>query len=252
VDTAHLKNTSTVASTRTRQVTLGVEETRALLQVVPAAYQVQINDILLTALAYALARWTRSPALLIEMEGHGREALFDDLDLSRTVGWLASLFPVLLDVGSAQTPAALVPLVKAQLSQLPRRGIGYGLLRYLSGDPEIAARLRALPQADVRFNYMGQFDHVLAGDALLMPAREFGGPTRSPRGGRRYLLEIDGRVVGGQLELGWTYSTDIHRDDTIASVSQDFVEALRSLIASRAAYAPPSQRQVYRSTRVDR
>jgi non-ribosomal peptide synthase protein (TIGR01720 family) len=224
--------TSTVASTYTRRVWLDAESTQALLKVVPVAYQTQINDILQTALAWACKDWTGSPKLLMEMEGHGREALFDDLDPSRTAGWLASLFPIVLDLGAATTPVAALGAVKAQLSRLPQRGIGYGLLRYLSGDEMIAAQLRALPQAEVRFNYLGQFDQVLADDAPLTPAREFGGPVRSPRGNRRYLLEIDGNVVGGQLQVGWTYSRDLHHDATIERVSDAFVAALRALIAS--------------------
>ena len=231
VDHLEGRRTSTVASASTRRVWLDGEATRALLQVVPAAYQVRINDLLLTALAWAFRAWTGSSTLLMEMEGHGREALFDEVDLSRTAGWLASLFPIMLDVGGAATPVEALGLVKSQLARLPRRGIGYGLLRYLSGDESIAARLRSLPQAEVRFNYLGQFDQVLADDAPFVPAREFGGAVRSPRGNRRYLLEIDGNVVGGQLQVGWTYSRELHHDATIARVSDDFVDALRALIA---------------------
>jgi non-ribosomal peptide synthase protein (TIGR01720 family) len=214
------------------RVWLDAPTTRALLQDVPAAHQVQINDILITALAWAFKGWTGSPRLLMEMEGHGREALFDDVDLTRTVGWLASLFPIVVDVGGAASPAAALGSVKVQLDRIPQRGIGYGLLRYLSGDEHTAARLQAQPQAEVRFNYLGQFDQVLADDASLSPAREFGGPVRSPRGHRRYLLEIDGNVVGGQLQMGWTYSRDLHRDATIERVAGAFIEALRALVAS--------------------
>ncbi|HEX6292475.1 MAG TPA: MupA/Atu3671 family FMN-dependent luciferase-like monooxygenase [Herpetosiphonaceae bacterium] len=229
--------TSTVASSHTERTWFDGDATRALLQVVPATYQVQINDILMTALAWAFKEWTGSPTLLTEMEGHGREALFEDLDPSRTVGWLASLFPIVLDLGAATTPVAALHAVKAQLSSIPQRGIGYGLLRYL-GDETIARRLCALPQAEVRFNYLGQFDQVLADDAPFGPAREWVGFVRSPHGNRRYLLEIDGSIVGGRLQLGWTYSRELHHDATIARLSAYFADALLALVASC-----PSQEQ---------
>src|SRR6185369_3149364 len=87
---------NTEASASTISVRLSVEETRALLQEVPAAYRTEINDALLTALALSFRQWVDSPALLIDLEGHGREELFDDVDLSRTVGWFTSIFPVFL------------------------------------------------------------------------------------------------------------------------------------------------------------
>ena len=77
---------------------LSARETRALLQEVPVAYRTEITDVLLTALAQAVSRWTGASATLVELEGHGREPLFDDVDLSRTVGWFTSLYPVVLDL----------------------------------------------------------------------------------------------------------------------------------------------------------
>ena len=61
---------------------------------VPAVYNTQINDVLLTALGRAWAKWTGSRTLYTNLEGHGRENLFEDVDVSRTVGWFTSIFPV--------------------------------------------------------------------------------------------------------------------------------------------------------------
>jgi natural product biosynthesis luciferase-like monooxygenase protein/non-ribosomal peptide synthase protein (TIGR01720 family) len=230
VDHPEGRRTSIVDSSYTERIWVDKQVTRTLVQQAPAAYQVQINDILMTALAWACRAWTGSPTLLTEMEGHGREALFEDLDPSRTVGWLASQFPLLLDVGAATTPIEALPMVKAQLRQIPRRGIGYGLLRYL-GDERIVAQLRALPQAEIRFNYLGQFDQVLADDAPFGPSNDWVGRVRSPRGARRYLIEIDGSIVAGQFQLGWTYSRDLHHDATIARLIGYFVAALEALAA---------------------
>jgi len=220
---------NTVASARAVSVSLEVEETRALLQEVPKAYNTQINDVLLTALVEAFTQWTGARSLLINLEGHGREAIFEDVDLSRTVGWFTTLFPVLLDVSESSDPGDALKTVKEQLRQIPNRGIGYGLLRYLSGDREIVKRMRALSQPEVSFLYLGQSENNLSAPSPFAPAKESNGPAQSPRGTRAHLLEISGSVVGGRLQMAWTYSENIHRRTTVAQIAQNFIEALRSI-----------------------
>jgi amino acid adenylation domain-containing protein/non-ribosomal peptide synthase protein (TIGR01720 family) len=219
------------ASSRSVSVSLDVEETEALLHEVPEAYYTQINDVLLTALAQAFAEWTGRRALLLDLEGHGREAIFEDVDLSRTVGWFTSIFPVLLELGKTSDPGESLKSVKEQLRAIPNRGLGYGLLRYLSGDKEITAALQRLPQAEVSFNYLGQLDQALPADSPFRPARESGGQVHSLRGSRKHLLDVRGSIAGGQLHLVWTYSEKAHRRSTIEHLARSFVEALRSLIA---------------------
>jgi non-ribosomal peptide synthase protein (TIGR01720 family) len=217
-------------ATQTVVVGLDSEETRALLQDVPVAYQTQVNDVLLTALAQAFHLWTGRRALLIDLRGHGREPIFDGINLSRTVGWLTSVFPVLIELSDADQPAALLA-VKEQLRRIPNHGRGYGALRYLSADAATAERMRALPQPAVSFNYLGQFDHVLPESAFALTP-DMGDPAGglwSPR----YLLEIQGGVVGGRLRLAWKYSANLHRRATVERLSQDFLAALRALIAQR-------------------
>ena len=136
--------------------------TAALLTRVPAAFHGGINDVLLTGLALAVADWCRRrrrgasamarAAVLLDLEGHGREEMFADLDLSRTVGWFTSLFPVRLDLGALDLEEALaggaalgraLKSIKEQLRALPDNGLGYGLLRYLNArDGAAACRLR--------------------------------------------------------------------------------------------------------------
>ncbi len=221
---------NTVASACTVSVSLSTKETHALLQDVPWAYQTQINDVLLTALAQVFTHWIGVPALLVDLEGHGREEIVEGVDLSRTVGWFTTIFPVLLQLDPGATPADALKSVKEQLRSIPERGIGYGVLRYLSQDTEVTEKLRTLPPAKVCFNYLGQVDQGLAGAMFFGPTREASGPHRSLQGSRRYLLEINGRLAGGQLQLDWTYSECIHRRDTIEGLAQGFIGALRTLI----------------------
>jgi non-ribosomal peptide synthase protein (TIGR01720 family) len=221
---------NTVAWARTVSVSLSPSETDVLLHEVPHAYQTQINDLLLTALAQAFARWTGESTLLIDLEGHGREERVEDVDLSRTVGWFTAIFPVLLRLEPTATPAEALKSVKEQVRRIPRRGIGYGVLRYLSQAPEVAEKLRNLPQAEVCFNYLGRVEQVASGPVFFGPLGEAIGPQRSPRGHRHYLLEVNGYLADGRLQLDWTYSEHIHRRDTIERLAQDFSEALRTLI----------------------
>jgi amino acid adenylation domain-containing protein/non-ribosomal peptide synthase protein (TIGR01720 family) len=222
---------NTVASSRTVTVSLSPEETRAILQEVPETYHTQINDVLLTALALAYSRWTGARTVLIDLEGHGREEILEGTGLWRTVGWFTTHFPVLLDLGNTINPGAALKVIKEQLRAVPNRGIGYGLLRYLSQDKEVVERLAALPQPEVSFNYFGQFDQVLPESSPFGPASESCGPLHSPRGSRSYLLYLNGSVAGGQLRLTCLYSENLYRQTTIEGLTQGIAEALRSIIA---------------------
>jgi amino acid adenylation domain-containing protein/non-ribosomal peptide synthase protein (TIGR01720 family) len=222
---------NTVASACKVSIALTVEETKALLQEVPKAYKTQINDVLLTALVQAFTQWIGGHSLLVDLEGHGREEIFNDVDLSRTVGWFTTIFPVLLELGEAAHPGEALKAVKEQLRGIPNRGIGYGVLRYLWQEREIAKQLKALPQAEVSFNYFGQFDPTFSESSLFSWTPESSGLDCSPHGSRSHLLEVNGFIHRGQLELIWTYSENLHRQDTIEGLAQSFIEALRSLIA---------------------
>ena len=222
---------NTAASARTVSVSINVEETRALLQEVPKAYRTQINDILLTALVQVLAAWSGSNSVLVELEGHGREEILSDVDLSRTVGWFTTRFPVLLEHKATDNLGDSIKSIKEQLGAVPNRGIGYGLLRYLSGDAEITSILQTLPTAEVSFNYLGQFDWGMQANSLFKLAPESVGPEGSNLGHRSHLLSINLIVVEGQLQLDWTYSENFHSSATIENLAQDYASALRSLIA---------------------
>jgi non-ribosomal peptide synthase protein (TIGR01720 family) len=207
------------------------EETRALLHDVPGAYHTRINDVLLAALAQVFAEWSGSHTLLVDLEGHGREPLFDDVDLSRTVGWFTSVFPVLLDLPPGRWPGEALVSIKEQLRGIPRQGIGYGLLRHLSGEAGVRERLRALPLAQVCFNYLGQVDAGLAPDSLLRLVGEETGPVRGPLGRRSYLLEIEALVREQRLEVQWTYGEDVHRRTTVEQLAGGFLRALRAILS---------------------
>jgi amino acid adenylation domain-containing protein/non-ribosomal peptide synthase protein (TIGR01720 family) len=228
VDLPFSQENNTIASTATVSVSLNAVETLALLQEVPSAYNTQINDVLLAALLQSFARWTGRGSLCIDLEGHGREELFEDADVSRTVGWFTTLFPVLLHLGDEKQPDRVLKSVKEQLRRLPNRGIGYGILRYLSPD---AAQLQAVASAPVKFNYLGQIGREELSTEAWQLTQESGGSECSSLGYRSHLLDVSGLVIDGRLQIDWAYSRKIHQHSTIERLAGWFMEALRDTIA---------------------
>ncbi|QGT81399.1 non-ribosomal peptide synthetase [Pseudomonas coronafaciens] len=208
---------------------LSKDLTHKLLKVAPAAYRTQVNDLLLTALAQVLCEWSQQPSVLVQMEGHGREDLFDDTDLSRTVGWFSSLFPVRLTPQIA--PGASLCGIKEQLRAVPNKGIGYGVLRYM-GEPGFAQQLEALPQARVTFNYLGQFDGSFneREGTLFVPSADSAGTALCEDGPLGNWLSLNGQVFDGQLQLDWTFSRGVYQASTIDTLARCYEQALTTLI----------------------
>ncbi|WP_263143476.1 non-ribosomal peptide synthase/polyketide synthase [Pseudomonas sp. RIT-PI-AD] len=209
-------------------VKLDAQRTRELLQQAPAAYRTQVNDLLLTALARVLCRWTGERSTLVQLEGHGREALFDAIDLTRTLGWFTSAYPLRLT--PADEPGTSLKAIKEQLRAVPHKGLGYGVLRYLA-DAERRAVLETLPQARVTFNYLGQFDQSFAADALFRPVDEASGAAHDPDSRLPNWLSVDGQVYGGELLLRWTFSEDLYQVSTVQDLAEAYLEELQGLIA---------------------
>ncbi|MCY1271539.1 Linear gramicidin synthase subunit B [compost metagenome] len=205
-------------------IRLDAERTRQLLKEAPAAYRTQVNDLLLTALARVLCRWSGDESVLVQLEGHGREELFDDIDLTRTVGWFTSLFPVKLS--PAGELAASLKTVKEQLRAVPGKGLGHGLLRHL-GD---GSALAALPQPRVTFNYLGQFDAQFDEAALFVPAGEGGGQAQADDAPLANWLSVEGQVYGGELALQFGYSREMYRRETIEALAEAYRAELEALV----------------------
>jgi non-ribosomal peptide synthase protein (TIGR01720 family) len=216
---------------RTVSVLLSREETDALLHGAPTVYRTGINDVLLAALAWALSRWTGRDRVSIDLEGHGREEILEGIDLSRTVGWFTSMFPVALDVMTDDEPnwRDLIKSVRRQLRALPD-GFGFGALRYL-GSPTTRERLSANgPGPQISFNYLGQWDTALqdADHSLYRALLPSIGQGDDPDNGNDHLLDVVGAVSGGQLGFSWRYQPDLKRP-TVQSAANDFVDALRRI-----------------------
>ncbi len=237
----------TVATEARLTVRLDTDATARLLGPVPTAINGGVNDVLVAALAAAVAHWRGGPGdLLLELEGHGREAdhlgaARDRLELSRTVGWFTTLFPVSVTAGPAGWdelmaggPAlgAAVKAVKDQLRAVPRNGLSYGALRYLSGTarPDLAVA----PQ--ILFNYLGRF--AAAADTPWAPADAAVGEERDPRMPLPRALEINAVTVGDQLEAVFSWPTGILEHDRVAELAQFWIDALGAIAHSPSVTGP--------------
>ncbi|MCI0397533.1 MAG: amino acid adenylation domain-containing protein, partial [Chloroflexi bacterium] len=217
-----------VAAAGAVTVALELDEAQTLLRDLPAIYRVQVNELLLAALASTICRWTNQQMALIDVEGHGREDVVGPVDLSRTAGWFTTVYPVCLVISDTTSPAALLRQTREQLRAIPDHGIGYGLLRYLHKDEAIAQRLVELPQAEIAFNYLGQFTGDATGPFKLLP--EFSQPAFGPRNERPYLLEVNAGIFEGQLRVTWVYAAGIHHRATVETLAGNFIDQLRAFI----------------------
>jgi non-ribosomal peptide synthase protein (TIGR01720 family) len=183
--------------------------------------------------------WSGEDRLRIELESHGRTDLFEDIDLSRTVGWLTALYPVLLQAEPDAGPGDVLLAVKNTLRAVPHDGVGYGVLRYLRG-----ARLaEAERPVAVRFNYLGQTDNLFGSRALFTPSGDPGGRMHGSGNPRDTIFDINALVSGGRLHVQWTYGAELHRRKTVEALAASYNRHLAGLAehcltASEAGYTP--------------
>ncbi|MGC0314399.1 amino acid adenylation domain-containing protein [Kitasatospora acidiphila] len=218
----------TAATTAELTLTLPPEVTEPLLTALPAHYRAEINDVLLTALALAVNRWRDSnEPVLVELEGHGREEIGQPTDLTRTVGWFTTAYPVRLHPAT-HNPDRALKAVKEQLRSIPDRGLGYGLLRHLN--PGTAPGLAELPTPQLGFNYLGRFDTTDTGAAGV--SAPYGGlaPT-TPLAQLLYVNAVtEERPDGPHLTATWIWATNHLSHDRTAELAELWFQALRSLV----------------------
>ena len=222
---------NTVGSSRAVSVQLSREDTDALLREVPGVFRTQVNDVLLAALSRVLSQWTGRDSVTVALEGHGREEILERVDLSRTVGWFTTMFPVALGVPATYEWGEALKSVKERLRTVPLRGLSYGALRYLSPADSPADVLRDDAAPQISFNYHGQWDVAATNSYGLYRARcEEIGQNFAEQSVRPYLLDVLGMVENGQLELAWVYSSAVHDEATVRHLAEDMLAALREVV----------------------
>ncbi len=207
-------------------LSLDREETDALLQQVPIPYRTQINEVLLSALVKAFYDWTGQTSLYISMETHGRENIIEGLDLSRTVGWFTSMFPMLLSIERDASWDAIIKSIKEQVRDISKKGIHYGIARYLKNNAEIPD----YPQPQISFNYLGQFDqgHDTGSLYQLVPNWSSSNIKRDEK--RGHLIDIVGSINDEKLQVTWFFSKAMFKPERVKEVAHNYMKALREII----------------------
>jgi non-ribosomal peptide synthase protein (TIGR01720 family) len=208
---------------------LNEEETTRLLTRVNQAFSTEINDILLTALGLALEEIYGTLRQVIAIEGHGREEILENIDLSRTVGWFTSLYPLNLDFSYADNLARQIIEVKENLRRIPHKGIGYGILKYLTA-PENKKEIRFKLHPRISFNYMGQFDTDVAQRSFKI-APESAGHSVSIHLQRDYELDILSMITNKRLLVTIIYSKNQYKRETIENLLQQYETKLSHIIS---------------------
>ncbi|KAL2911187.1 hypothetical protein HK105_209353 [Polyrhizophydium stewartii] len=155
------------------------DATTAQLDAANAPFNTNIQELVLAALVLSLsdvAGCASSPAqLCIELEGHGRESFAADLDVSSTVGWFTSVFPVAFSASTASDIGAVVRQVKHKIRSVSLKGLSYGMIKHLAPPTADNAFVKAHGGHAVAFNYLGRFQSLEAADAFFVPDSDVGG-----------------------------------------------------------------------------
>lgn len=232
----------TVSDIRKETVRLNAAATRRLLQEVPATYRTEINDILLAALAMTLTAWNKGAGVLVGLEGHGREEIAPEIAVNRTIGWFTSQYPVWLEAAADTSMGLLIRNIKEQLRQVPDKGIGYGISKYIGRQTALQG---AVPW-EVGFNYLGQGDNMPAGHGAIKTSLSSLDAGGSPQRIVPEKLAVNSMIRDGELVIEWSYSQLHFNAATIAGIAADYRHHLETLIthcadrSQQAAVASPS------------
>ncbi|MDO9103419.1 MAG: amino acid adenylation domain-containing protein, partial [Methylovulum sp.] len=217
----------TLADTVIGHWQLDSQLTRQLMQA-PRWLQASVEEVLLAALVETLWEWLGKQTLSIELEGHGREDVFKELDVSRTVGWFTTLFPLAVTA----TADTALDAVKSALRALPNRGLGYGVLRYLSSDDSLQQQLSGAATTGLRFNYLGRFSRADGDGVFIGQALENRGDERAPGQCFDVLMDINSAVHDDCLQLDWRYSPLQFHPDTVKRLLDGFAQNLGRLLTA--------------------
>lgn len=202
--------------------------TRHLISNVHQALQTDINDLLLAALSVAVSQTFGLNKLAIALEGHGREDIFEQVNIKRTIGWFTSLFPIVLEHSPSVDLRAHIKKTRDALRGIPNRGIGYGILKYLAPD-ELKEDLTFNLAPQISFNYLGQIDSDFD-EQVFKIAPEPVGEAVDGDNHRIYELEISGMISEKKLRMGITYNAKHFHQETIQKLANQYLIALETCI----------------------
>ncbi|MBX4267608.1 non-ribosomal peptide synthetase, partial [Clostridium estertheticum] len=206
------------------EMKISKENTNNLLKDTNRAYNTEINDILLASLGLVIKEWTGENKVLVNLEGHGREEIMPNMNITRTVGWFTSVYPVILNCEESDDIGYYIKVVKDDLRKIPSRGVGYNILKYITPNEYINdLEFKLKPQ--ISFNYLGQFDNDINQGVFNMSSISTG-DSISKESQRLYDININGMVVNEELCLNFEYNKDEYKRSTIV----EFVEKYKGIL----------------------
>ncbi|MMZ61238.1 Gramicidin S synthase 1 [compost metagenome] len=224
-----------VENSREETISLTAEQTDKLLKQSHRAYNTEINDLLLAALSCAVHEWAGHKQLWISLEGHGREDIMKDIDVTRTVGWFTSIYPVKLEIEKPQDLSHLIRTTKDELHRVPKKGVGYSILKWITD--RLAANERPaelttkwMAQPEIIFNYLGEMDSTNDGESRFSASRMPTGQEISSNMTRSYVWDINGWVTEGKLQMTFGYSSSQYDEKTAQHFAALFHKHLLAII----------------------
>ncbi|MEB2302388.1 amino acid adenylation domain-containing protein [Lysinibacillus xylanilyticus] len=197
-------------------ISLGEEHTLALLGDANYAYNTQIQDLLLAALSLTINNRKNKPSIVIDVESHGRESLFEETDITRTVGWFTSIYPIAIPIKDMEDVGNVIIQTKETLRNVPKNGIGYGLLRYIVKDPAYNQQ-----RPKICFNYLGVINES-KDDKLFSITAMDRGPEIGMDYQTDYYLEINCQVIHKQLDITLSINKQEFSKVEAESLAQDY------------------------------
>ncbi|MFJ7187066.1 condensation domain-containing protein [Lysinibacillus xylanilyticus] len=207
--------------------TLGTEYTESLMYKVPSAYNTEINDVLIASLLLSIKEWTNQNQIKINMEGHGRENIIDEMNISRTVGWFTSVFPMLFNLSEAANIASLIKETKETIRRVPNKGIGYGILKFLSSNNQLNKE-KSKDIAEIGFNYLGEVNNQI--DGLIELCDINLEVTEDSMINREFGITINAVVHSNNLKISIEYNKLQYDEETINNLLSNYKQNLISLI----------------------
>ena len=220
-----------IKDSTTLAFTLSEEETESLITKVNEPFGTEINDILLTALGLGVKKTFGHTQLLIALEGHGREEILKGVDINRTLGWFTTMYPLLLDFSYAYKKdlSRQIKEVKEALRRVPNKGIGYGILKYLTCEEhkkDIVLKLN--PQ--ISFNYLGQFDTDVEQISFAI-AKESVGNYQSKEGEREFDIDVSGITANKRLSISINFNKKHFKSETFKTLLDNIKVKLIEIIS---------------------
>ncbi|MDK2594355.1 non-ribosomal peptide synthetase [Pseudoalteromonas obscura] len=213
------------------QTSFSKKETQQLITQAILKYDLQVNELLLSSLLIALHQWSGGNQFLIDMEGHGREALTESLDLTETVGWFTSIYPVLLAASNESLNALayekIIHHVKETYRAIPSNGIGFGVI----ANSEQSRELGDYAPAQIQFNYLGQFDNVTEDGEFFSIATESAGDWSSANRPMSHKLDLIAMVTNGSMQFKINFDLSDFSQQQADSLASHLQKAVQGIIS---------------------